>query len=80
MSAIWDLILIILSSLLPPLGVFFKVGIHHEFWITILLTILGYLPGIVYAWYIILSRHRSQYYYAPRNLANVNANVPQVVV
>lgn len=48
-----DIIRIILSIFLPPLGVFLQVGIGKHFWINILLTILGYIPGIVHAVYII---------------------------
>ncbi len=51
-----DLIRIILSILLPPLGVFLQVGIGLQFWINILLTILGYIPGIVHAIWIIARR------------------------
>ncbi len=51
-----DLIRIILSVLLPPLGVFLQVGVGKHFWINILLTILGYIPGIVHAVYIIARR------------------------
>jgi uncharacterized membrane protein YqaE (UPF0057 family) len=41
-----DLLRIIIAILLPPLGVFLQVGIGKQFWINILLTILGYIPGI----------------------------------
>lgn len=51
-----DLVRIILSILLPPLGVFLQVGIGKHFWINILLTLLGYIPGIVHAVYIIARR------------------------
>lgn len=51
-----DLIRIILSILLPPLGVFLQVGIGTQFWINILLTLLGYIPGIVHAVWIIARR------------------------
>ncbi|CAN1793821.1 Hydrophobic protein LTI6B [Linum perenne] len=44
---------IILAILLPPLGVFLKFGCGVEFWICLLLTILGYIPGIIYAIYAI---------------------------
>ena len=47
-----DLIRIILSILLPPLGVFLQVGIGLQFWVNILLTLLGYIPGIVHAIWI----------------------------
>jgi len=51
-----DLIRIILAILLPPLGVFLQVGIGPQFWINILLTLLGYIPGIVHAVWIIARR------------------------
>ena len=51
-----DIIRILLSILLPPLGVFLQVGIGAHFWINILLTILGYIPGIVHAVWIIAKR------------------------
>ncbi|MDB5969553.1 MAG: YqaE/Pmp3 family rane protein [Hydrocarboniphaga sp.] len=51
-----DVIRIIFSILLPPLGVFLQVGIGAQFWINILLTLLGYIPGVIHAIYIILTR------------------------
>lgn len=47
---------ILIAILLPPLGVFLQEGIGKHFWINILLTLLGYIPGIVHAVYIIASR------------------------
>ena len=49
-----DLLRIIIAILLPPLGVFLQVGIGKHFWINILLTILGYIPGIIHAIYVII--------------------------
>ncbi|HZA54709.1 MAG TPA: YqaE/Pmp3 family membrane protein [Candidatus Udaeobacter sp.] len=49
-----DPIKIIFSILLPPVGVFLEVGVTGHFWLNILLTILGYVPGIIHALYIIL--------------------------
>jgi uncharacterized membrane protein YqaE (UPF0057 family) len=51
-----DIVRIIASVLLPPLGVFLQVGIGPQFWINILLTLLGYIPGIVHAIWIIARR------------------------
>ncbi|MBU0781016.1 YqaE/Pmp3 family membrane protein [Loktanella salsilacus] len=48
-----DLIRIILSVLIPPLGVFLKVGFGKHFWLNIILTLLGYIPGLVHAIWII---------------------------
>ena len=44
-----DLFRIIIAILLPPLGVFLQVGIGVQFWINVVLTLLGYIPGIVHA-------------------------------
>lgn len=48
-----NIIRIIFSVIIPPLGVFLKVGLGKHFWLNILLTILGYIPGVVHAVYII---------------------------
>ncbi len=53
---IMDVLRIILAVLLPPLGVFLQVGIGPQFWLNVLLTILGYIPGIVHAVWIIATR------------------------
>ncbi|MEM6614309.1 MAG: YqaE/Pmp3 family membrane protein [Cyanobacteria bacterium P01_C01_bin.72] len=51
-----DIIRIILSILIPPLGVFLQVGIGMDFWINILLTLLGYIPGLVHAVWVIAKK------------------------
>lgn len=51
-----DILRILLAILLPPLGVFLQVGLTLHFWINLILTLLGYLPGIIHAVWIILRR------------------------
>jgi uncharacterized membrane protein YqaE (UPF0057 family) len=51
-----NLLRILLAILLPPVGVFLTVGFGGQFWLNILLTLLGYLPGIIHAVWII-ARH-----------------------
>lgn len=51
-----DFIRIILSIIIPPLGVFLQVGFGKDFWINILLTLLGYFPGLIHAVYIIAKK------------------------
>ena len=51
-----DLLRILVAILLPSLGVFLQVGIGKHFWINILLTILGYIPGIVHAVWVIAKK------------------------
>jgi uncharacterized membrane protein YqaE (UPF0057 family) len=48
-----DVLRILLAILIPPLGVFTQVGFTGQFWLKILLTLLGYLPGVIHAVYII---------------------------
>lgn len=54
-----DFFRILLAILLPPLGVAMEVGITKHFWINVILTILGYLPGLIHAVYIIATRDRN---------------------
>ncbi|KAK6217616.1 N-acetylglucosaminyldiphosphodolichol N-acetylglucosaminyltransferase catalytic subunit alg13 [Pestalotiopsis sp. IQ-011] len=49
-----DIFKIILAVILPPVGVFLERGCGADFCINVLLTILGYIPGIIHALYIIL--------------------------
>jgi len=51
-----DLLRLLLAIVLPPVGVFLQVGIGLQFWVNILLTLLGYIPGIVHAVWIIARR------------------------
>jgi uncharacterized membrane protein YqaE (UPF0057 family) len=53
-----NLLRILLAILLPPVGVFLTVGFGGQFWLNILLTIFGYIPGIVHAVWIIARRTR----------------------
>lgn len=55
-SILGDIFRIILAVILPPLGVFFEVGLGKHFWINIVLTLFGFVPGIIHAVYIITTR------------------------
>ena len=47
-------LLVILAILLPPLAVFlYEDQINNKFWISLLLTLLFFLPGIIYALLVI---------------------------
>ncbi len=48
---------ILIAIFLPPVAAFMLVGVSKHFWINILLTLLGGLPGSVHALWL-LSRHR----------------------
>jgi len=51
-----DLIRLIFAIILPPVGVFLQVGFGGAFWLNILLTLLGYIPGIIHAVWVIARR------------------------
>lgn len=51
-----DIIRILFSVVIPPLGVFLQVGLGKDFWINVLLTLLGYFPGLIHAIYIIAKK------------------------
>ncbi|KIW83924.1 hypothetical protein Z517_03170, partial [Fonsecaea pedrosoi CBS 271.37] len=46
-SSTSDVCLYFLALFLPPLAVFFKTGCDSNFLINILLSILGWLPGVL---------------------------------
>ncbi|KAJ2425902.1 hypothetical protein GGF41_002250 [Coemansia sp. RSA 2531] len=48
-----DVLLIILSIIFPPFGALFRRGCGADFLINCGLTALGYLPGLIHAWYLI---------------------------
>eukprot|EP00580_Thalassiosira_gravida_P002803 CAMPEP_0201602608 /NCGR_PEP_ID=MMETSP0492-20130828/3283_1 /ASSEMBLY_ACC=CAM_ASM_000837 /TAXON_ID=420259 /ORGANISM="Thalassiosira gravida, Strain GMp14c1" /LENGTH=73 /DNA_ID=CAMNT_0048066159 /DNA_START=102 /DNA_END=323 /DNA_ORIENTATION=+ len=39
----------ICSWILPPIGIYWRFGCGKELFICIILTLLGYLPGVIYA-------------------------------
>ncbi|SMO53348.1 Uncharacterized membrane protein YqaE, homolog of Blt101, UPF0057 family [Saccharicrinis carchari] len=49
------LIEIIFAILIPPVGVALAFGIGKRFWISFILTLLGYIPGVIHA-LIVLSK------------------------
>lgn len=51
-----DILRVILSILLPPIGVLMQVGLTGHFFLNILLTLLGYIPGLIHAVWIIARR------------------------
>ncbi len=49
-----DIIRLLLAIFLPPAGVFLQVGLGKHFWINLLLTLLGWIPGVIHAFYVIM--------------------------
>ncbi|KAF2754614.1 UPF0057-domain-containing protein [Pseudovirgaria hyperparasitica] len=62
-----DIFLAILSVVFPPIGVWVKRGIcSADSLINIALCVLGFLPGLLHAWYIIVS-YPDEYEQAPQD-------------
>lgn len=55
-----DFVRIVFAIILPPLGVFMQERLNKRFWINVVLTILGYVPGIIHAVYVILKYEPSR--------------------
>jgi len=47
-----SLLTIILNILLPPLAVFMKHGLGSAFLISLILTIIGWIPGVIHAFIV----------------------------
>ncbi|KAJ2706282.1 hypothetical protein H4R19_005026 [Coemansia spiralis] len=56
-----DLLLVILSILFPPVGALLRRGCGADFLINCGLTALGYLPGLIHAWYLICKYPNEEY-------------------
>ena len=50
------LVQILLALFLPPIAVFTRVGLGLHFWLNILLTICGIVPGQIHAVWVLLRR------------------------
>lgn len=50
------ILLILLALILPPLAAFLVVGLSTHFWINLILTLLGWLPGTVHALWLLVNR------------------------
>ncbi|WP_076072144.1 YqaE/Pmp3 family membrane protein [Sphingomonas montana] len=49
---------IVAAILLPPLGIFLARGLGRDFWIGVLLTLIAFVPGMLFALYVVISDHR----------------------
>ncbi|KDQ10984.1 hypothetical protein BOTBODRAFT_35743 [Botryobasidium botryosum FD-172 SS1] len=48
-----DVLLYFLALFIPPIPVFIKTGLGADVLINILLWFLGWIPGVIHAWWII---------------------------
>lgn len=46
------IITLIVTILIPPLGVALKHGLDRDFWINLILTLLMFVPGLIHGIYV----------------------------
>lgn len=51
-----DLLRILIAIFIPPLAAFLQVGFSTHFFINVILTLFGYVPGIIHAVWLILKK------------------------
>ena len=61
---------IVLTIILPPLGVLLGKGFGWAFILNIILTILGYIPGLIHAFWVQTKNYRFSGCIHPRHGAN----------
>lgn len=50
-----NIIKILLAIFIPPVAAFLQVGLGLHFWLNIVLTLLGVLPGTVHALWLVVT-------------------------
>ncbi|KAI8874027.1 hypothetical protein GQ42DRAFT_117090 [Ramicandelaber brevisporus] len=55
-----DVCLYVLAFFIPPVAVFIRTGASQTLLLNVVLWILGVIPGIVHAWYVIYTTHSSR--------------------
>ncbi|KAL9936428.1 hypothetical protein V8E36_004496 [Tilletia maclaganii] len=82
-----DVIIILIAILLPPAAVGIQTGCSCDLLINILLTILGYIPGHIHAFWLIWKKMKAEEEYGYNGFVykgngeyvrNPNAPAPQV--
>ena len=49
------LIKLLIALILPPAAAAMQIGFSSHFWVNIVLSLIGWLPGVVHAWWLILA-------------------------
>lgn len=49
---------ILLAIFLPPVAAFLQVGVSTHFWINIVATLLGGIPGVIHALWLVLTNQK----------------------
>jgi uncharacterized membrane protein YqaE (UPF0057 family) len=59
---------LILAIFLPPVGAFLQVGLTKHFFINIILTLLGGVPGIIHAVWLVVTENTSYLFYLTKSV------------
>lgn len=57
-SALAKLVLVILAIILPPLAALLQVKLTRHLVLNLVLTIIGFLPGVLHALWLVLTDHK----------------------
>jgi uncharacterized membrane protein YqaE (UPF0057 family) len=49
---------IIIAIFFPPISVLLRYGLTGKFWLNILLTLVGWLPGVIHAFVVLSKEHK----------------------
>jgi len=50
----FNVLKVMLMVIMPPASVYLAVGMKKAFWINVLLTLLGYFPGLIHAVFVVM--------------------------
>ena len=51
-----DIVKLLLAIFIPPVAAYLQVGLTQHFWINLILTFLGGIPGVIHALWLILKK------------------------
>lgn len=60
-----ELVRLLIAIVFPPIAVFLRFGLSMELLVNVLLTLLGYIPGLVHAVWILAKGRREAYALLP---------------
>jgi len=50
----FNVLKVMLMVIMPPASIYLAVGMKKAFWINLLLTLLGYVPGLIHAVFVVM--------------------------
>jgi len=53
-----DILRIVIAIFMPPLAAFLTVGLKLHFWLNLILTLCGFLPGMIHALWLVVKKKK----------------------